>query len=278
VLFSQARFSSTWQENPIVADVDGDYAAEVVMGMSSPCLPSYCPEWDPIFPGLACDSEVDCPGGPCDAGRCRCETDAECGATYGCTDPLADTPGAGRVCRARHRDCLPGLRVYRDARDRWASSRRIWNQHAYAVTNVGDDGAIHAPGDLPPNWSTPGLNNFRQNVQGDLGDVPGPDFTVGRLVAICEGDATRLRADVCNRGGALIDSGVTVIFAREDDATELCRLVTTEPVPPGACATVDCLAPVRADGVFVAISDPDGAVGECIEDNNDAAGEASCLE
>ena len=277
VIFSQARFSSTWQENPIVADVDGDFAAEVVMGMSGACHPDYCPPWDPLFPGLACDVAADCPGGPCVEGRCRCETDAECGATYGCTDPLEGTPGEGRVCRARHLDCVPGLRIYRDARDRWASSRRIWNQHAYSVTNVEEDGRIPRTSEVSPNWSTPGLNNFRQNVQGELTDVPGPDFTVGRLEAICEGEATRLRAEVCNRGGALIDSGVTVIFARADDDTELCRLVTEDPVPPGTCAVVECVAPVRASGEFVAFADPDHVISECLEDNNTASGEASCL-
>jgi hypothetical protein len=277
VVFSQARFSSTWQENPIVADVDADYAAEMVMGMSGPCHPDYCPAWDPLFAGLRCDSEGDCPGGACAGGLCRCSSDAECGATYGCTDPIDGSAAEGLVCRARHLDCQAGLRIYRDARDRWASSRRIWNQHAYSVTNVDEDGRLPRTGEVAPNWSTPGLNNFRQNVQGELSEVPGPDFTVGGLQAICEGDSTRLRAEVCNRGGALIDSGVIVIFRQAEGDAELCRLVTEEPVPPGGCETVECLAPVRAQGEFQALADPDGVVAECVEGNNTAAGEASCL-
>ncbi len=276
VLFSQARFSSTWQENPIVADVDNDYAAEMVMGMSGPCAPSYCPAWDDLFAGLRCDAAADCPGGTCDEGLCRCADDAECGATFGCTAPLAGTPGTGNVCRARHLDCTPQLRIYRDARDRWASSRAIWNQHAYSVTNVEDDGSIPRTSAWRRNWEVTGLNNFRQNVQGELTDVPGPDFTVGRLQAVCEGPDTRIRAEVCNRGGALIDSGVTVIF-RQEGGEELCRLVTPDPVPPGLCAEVECLAPVQADGVFEAVSDPDGVVAECLEGNNTASGWADCL-
>ena len=276
VLFSQARFSSTWQENPIVADVDNDYAAEMVMGMSGPCAPSYCPAWDDLFAGLRCDAASDCPGGTCDEGLCRCADDGECGATFGCTTPLAGTPGTGNVCRARHLDCTPQLRIYRDARDRWASSRAIWNQHAYSVTNVEDDGSIPRTSAWRRNWEVAGLNNFRQNVQGELTDVPGPDFTVGRLQAVCEGENTRIRAEVCNRGGALIDSGVTVIF-RQEGGEELCRLVTPDPVPPGLCAEVECLAPVQADGVFEAVSDPDGVVAECLEGNNTASGWADCL-
>jgi len=276
VLFSQARFSSTWEENAIVADVDGDYAAEIVMSMSGQCNPSYCPEWDPLFAGLQCDVDEDCPGGPCDEGLCRCDSDDDCGFTYGCTDPLPATPGTGQVCRARHLDCEPGLRIYRDARDRWASSRKIWNQHAYFVTNVEEDGTIPSTGSALRNWEVDSLNNFRQNVQGDLTDIPGPDFTVGNLEAVCEGPDTRIVAEVCNRGAALIDSGVTVIF-RQEGGEELCRLVTPDPVPPGMCSEVSCLAPVQADGVFEAVADPDDAIFECIEDNNMAYGIANCL-
>jgi hypothetical protein len=276
VVFSQARFSSTWQENPIVADVDADYAAEMVMGMSGPCVPTYCPAWDQLFAGLRCDTGLDCPSGLCDAGLCRCLADTDCGATYGCTDPLPTSAGSGLVCRARHLDCQPGLRVYRDARDRWATSRMIWNQHPYSVTNVEDDGSIPRTSAWRRNWETTGLNNFRQNVQGALTDVPGPDFTVGRLRAICEGASTRLTAEVCNRGGALIDSGVIVIF-RQSGGAELCRLATPDPVPPGLCAEVECLAPVQADGVFEALADPDGVIAECVEGNNTASGLADCL-
>jgi hypothetical protein len=276
VLFSQARFSSTWEENPIVADVDDDFAAEIVMPMSAQCNPAYCPEWDPLFRGLQCDVDGDCPGGTCSEGYCRCTGDDECGFTYGCTDPLPDTPGTGQVCRARHLECEPGLRVYRDARDRWASSRRIWNQHAYFVTNVEEDGTVPATSAALLNWDVPGLNNFRQNVQGDLTDIPGPDFTVGRLQAVCEGENTRIVAEVCNRGGALIDSGVVVIF-RQEGGDELCRLTTAEPVPPGVCMEVFCVAPVQAEGVFEAVADPDDAILECIEENNLADGVAHCL-
>lgn len=276
VLFSQARFSSTWEENPIVADVDGDNSAEIVMPMSGPCVPAYCPEWDPIFRGLRCDVDGDCPGGPCRDGLCRCTMDAECGATYSCTAPLAGTPGAGQVCRARHRDCQPGLRIYRDARDRWAPSRPLWNQHAYQVTNVLDDGRIPRSSTARANWRTPGLNNFRQNVQGSLRDAPGADLTVGRLSAVCEGPSTRMRAEACNRGRAPLDANITVIF-RHGSGRELCRLRTREPIRPGVCTPVECVAPVPAEGRFEAVVDPDDSLGECTENNNLASGLADCI-
>lgn len=281
VLFSQARFSSTWTENPIVADADGDGSAEMIVGASSPCSTPYCPAVDPIFAGLRCDGAEDCPSGVCDAGLCRCTDDAGCGATYGCTDPLAGTPGSGQVCRAFHRDCVGGVRVYRDARDRWASSRTIWNQHGYHVTNVEEDGTIPRTSAVRDHWSDPMLNSFRQNVQGSLGPTPGSDLTIQSVRAVCgtEG-STDMRATICNRGVVFLDTGVQVVFdqiADDGTRTRLCDLRTTEPVAPGECTTVGCTAPVPADGVFEATADDEALIGECVESNNSARSEADCL-
>lgn len=276
ILFSQARFSSTWHENPIVADVDADSSAEIVIPSSAPCQPGYCPDVDALFKGLRCDAASDCPGGTCDAGFCRCTMDADCGASYACMDPIAGTPGMGRVCRAVHRMCDIGLRVYRDARDRWAPARQIWNQHAYSVTNVNDNGTVPRSSMMMANWRTMGLNNFRQNTQGPPGPVPGADLTVGGLLADCEGDSTRLRATVCNRGLSFLDAGIEVIFRRMGMGMELCRLRTAAPIGPGRCTPVNCVANVQARGIFEAIVDPDEILLECKEGNNTARGEAMC--
>jgi RHS repeat-associated protein len=55
-----------------------------------------------------------------------------------------------------------GIHVLEDIADKWARTRRIWNQHAYHVTNVNEDGTI--PPVEPPHWLLPGLNNFRLNA------------------------------------------------------------------------------------------------------------------
>ena len=46
------------------------------------------------------------------------------------------TPGIGNTCRAEHPNGAKktGIRVLKDKLDRWASSRSIWNQHAYNIT------------------------------------------------------------------------------------------------------------------------------------------------
>jgi hypothetical protein len=61
----------------------------------------------------------------------------------------------------------PTVTVLKDAQDRWIQSRRIWNQHAYHVTNVREDGTI--PKTPKKNFQL--LNTFRTNSQiGKSGD------------------------------------------------------------------------------------------------------------
>ncbi|HWB82409.1 MAG TPA: VCBS repeat-containing protein [Nannocystaceae bacterium] len=64
----------------------------------------------------------------------------------------------------------PALQAIRDADDRWIQARRIWNQHAYYVTNVREDSTI--PQNPVDNWET--LNTFRTNAQIEGGGVCKP--------------------------------------------------------------------------------------------------------
>ena len=61
----------------------------------------------------------------------------------------------------------PTVQVIRDREDRWIAARRIWNQHAYHVTNVREDGTI--PAHEQPSWQH--LNSFRANAQIETGGV-----------------------------------------------------------------------------------------------------------
>ena len=64
----------------------------------------------------------------------------------------------------------PALQVIRDVEDRWIQARRIWNQHAYYVTNVREDGTI--PQFEQPAWEA--LNTFRTNAQIEGGGLCQP--------------------------------------------------------------------------------------------------------
>ena len=55
----------------------------------------------------------------------------------------------------------PTVTVLADAMDRWIPARRIWNQHAYHVSNIREDGTI--PITMKKSWRN--LNTFRANAQ-----------------------------------------------------------------------------------------------------------------
>ncbi|WP_437734444.1 FG-GAP repeat domain-containing protein [Sorangium sp. So ce1335] len=55
----------------------------------------------------------------------------------------------------------PTITVLRDVDERWIPARRIWNQYAYHVTNVREDGTI--PENMKKSWQQ--LNSFRTNSQ-----------------------------------------------------------------------------------------------------------------
>ncbi|MBX3272171.1 MAG: hypothetical protein KF729_18035 [Sandaracinaceae bacterium] len=299
VLFSQARSSCTWYENPVIADVDGDFNAEIVIGDNFNCgpggsaaLPRPCDafgvtaanRWlDPIFAGLRCGENADCVSGRCQDGFCRCSSDAECCAGAGCAStpfycaaPPAGTPGIGDTCRSARPTGTYGIRVYRDAADRWVRSRRIWNQHAYFVTNVSEAGVVPTTSAMSSNWLDPALNNFRQNDQGSAVPDAAPDLTARGTPVECGVDgAATLRVNACNRGTESVGGGLAVGFYVGDPragGTLICRAYTTGVLDPGACEAVSCAwpdVPTERPGAEVwARADDESERVECNEGNN----------
>ena len=106
LLYKRQMASSTWIEEPVVADLDNDGHAELVV-----CADN----------GLGGGSIID-----------------------------------------------TGITIFEDVADHWGRTRRIWNQNAYHITNVSEDGAV--PAVEPANWLTAGLDNFRLNTP-----APGDD-------------------------------------------------------------------------------------------------------
>ncbi len=188
-----------------------------------------------------------------------------------------------------------GIRVWGDETDSWVATRRIWNQHSYHVTNVGELGEI--PRSEPVNWLTATdatvskvMNNFRQNLP-EAEAFAAPDLTVTLAVeaAICG-----LSATVCNVGDIVAGAGVRVTFW--DNATEaelVCEagpVSTSAPLPPGACETVSCaLEPPPAGPIdvracvdnadYACTSQNAGGNNECDENNNRAevTAEEACV-
>ena len=280
VLYSAARTSCTWYENPIVADPDNDDNTEILVGSNTNCSTS-CPGLDPIHTGVRCESGDDCPSGSCDAGFCRCVDDGECPGGHACTAPLPATPGAGaNVCRATHPPgiAISGVRVLRDRLDRWVSSRNLWNQHAYSITNVDDSLGIPSTSQWTAgqNFLDPQLNNYRQNRQGDAPPEALPDITGALDDTTCSlvGDQTVLTGTVCNRGLKAVGSTLPATFYLGDpaDGVVLCVAFTEEPVPVDECREVSCLIDSEITGLITMVTNDDGMGGqstiECFENNN----------
>jgi hypothetical protein len=169
-----------------------------------------------------------------------------------------------------------GIVVLRDVTDRWAASRPVWSQHAYAVTHVGDHGELPRSGAVAWNWRDPELNNFRQNVQGELDALGIPDLTAwspaGPVMLPCVDGVGTLAARVCNRGLLPVGAGTVVAFRQgSESGPELCRTAVTATIDVGACAAVACDATLPAGPVDVyVVADPDAAADECLEANNAA--------
>lgn len=248
VRFATPTTSFTATEASVVADVDGDGHAEMVMISNGA---------DPSAAGWGCNVA---PWNQPDPGGIR--------------PAWAPPPGAG---------AYRGITVLGDVANAWVGTRTLWNQHSYHVTNVCDDrdGACPAPnlyGSIPrfetPNVSLPWLNNFRQNVQ-DEGIFNAPDPTV-RLKVDCA-EPVVLHAYVQNLGQAFLPAGVTVgFFVRRGGVdTLLGTALTPVGLFPGQVAPVDYTAEpadaVTLDDEFVAaiVVDPaNPTFRECREDNN----------
>jgi hypothetical protein len=270
---------------------------------------------DKIYKGLRCLTNADCPSMNCDTGFCRCATDLDCGNTWSapisdgndresglvCTSPIAGTPGTGNVCRMQHGSVdtvavankyFTGVFVYRDVLDRWASSRSMWNQHAYSITNINDDGTIPKTSDWLQNFLDPTLNNYRQNKQGstsaDLADITGALDPANACTATADGGIL-FTGKICNRGlrgvGANLPAAFYVGVGAGDGGTAdggaavlgkpVCQTTSNGPVPVGGCASITCEVPgmdVSGGSTITMVANDAGGgtrlVDECNYDNN----------
>ena len=194
-----------------------------------------------------------------------------------CAEAWPDEPVAG----------THGLFAFGDTNDKWVRTRQVWNQHSYHVTNV------EASGDIPvteaDNWSTPGLNNYRQNVQG-AGVFNAPDLSVAGLslnTSQCP-VSIGIQAQIANTGSLGVESGVPVGFYQGvlPDGELLGVGETTVALLPGQSETlVWSFTPDAADigpwDFYVIVDDEAAGLSltlECGEDNNaGTVGAAACI-
>lgn len=179
-----------------------------------------------------------------------------------------------------------GIYVYGDAEDKWVRTRRVWNQHAYHITNVSGTGAVAGP--EAPSWIVPpGLNNYRQSSQG-AAVFNAPDLQVDLSVGLDDcPNVVELGARVINQGNLGVPAGVVVRFYRgtSEAGTFIGEAATTTALLPGQYEKVLMPYTLMASGdatmtFFVTVDEDDmgtSAFNECLEDNNAAGiGGVSC--
>ncbi|MDH5491823.1 MAG: FG-GAP-like repeat-containing protein [Myxococcales bacterium] len=253
VRWATSTTSFTATEASLVADVDGDGHAEILMVSNR-----------------------------VDTMRWTCNV-----APWTSPDPVTGRPAwEPPPGETAHR----GVTLFRDASNAWVGTRMLWNQHTYHVTNVCDErdsacmparpyGAI--PAGERANWSVPWLNNFRQNVQ-EVGLFDAPDPAISLWV---DCSPMLMRAALRNLGQALLPAGVEVGFYVRDAAagdTLLGTSTTTEPLFPGQAVELVYDASARSEAEFFVAkvhADPALAVfRECRDDNNESSVEqARCV-
>ena len=321
ILFSAKRSSVTSIEGPVIADIDNDGSAEILMGSDAnyscyddggskinPMSPGNSNCVDPLHEGIRCLDDEDCPlSKNCDKNLklCLCETDNDCNTQYApgkntilqqyvCAPPIHPNvgfminpngsssrsmaqprgkrpdgwkQGDYKVCRATRKTTDIGvgdLMIFKDRLDRWVSSRNIWNQHAYNIINIEDDGKVPTPAQWLMNWllkqtgktivgsdaPRPAYNNYRLNKQGQYGAGTVPDIT-GRFIAgsICgtTDDGRRvISGKLCNRGTKPVSTKLPATFFYYDEnaadhrGKKICTSYTNSIVGVGECAQVGC--------------------------------------
>ncbi len=196
--YSFANTSGTTLEYPVIADIDGDHSADVIMG----------------FNGV----------------------------------------GSG------------GLRIISSSSGSWSDARPLWNQHAFSITNINDDGTI--PARPEPSWLV--HNTYRLNALSRGQSLGQPDLALFDL-RLDTSDQSTLRLTAINRG--LADTSSETIVRFYDGTNNSGRLLGSVTLPimeTGKSINVSLTnvdAKSLGENVYAVVDDL-GAVTECVENNN----------
>lgn len=166
-----------------------------------------------------------------------------------------------------------GVFVFGDASDSWVSTRKIWNQHTYHITNINDDGTI--PAMEANNWQT--FNNYRQNLQTVGSMFAAPDLTASYLRIEPGSDTVTLTARIGNGGAVQVGPGMLIAFYDGNPAAGgvlLGTVQTTRLLKPGEFEDVsfNWLTPASGARDIYVVADDNGTrtgtQNECDETNN----------
>lgn len=187
-----------------------------------------------------------------------------------------DADGNAEIVAVANNNCgygpQRGVFVYGSASDSWVSTRKIWNQHSYHITNVNDDGTI--PIREKNNWET--YNNYRQNILPEISGLYDAPDLIPSYVQVSEGGSSfTISARIGNAGVVTVGPGVSVGFYDGDPksgGTLLGTTKTTAYIDPGTYEDVSfTVTSGIIQNLFVSADDDGtltGSVSECNELNN----------
>jgi len=169
-----------------------------------------------------------------------------------------------------------GVTVIGDSNDSWRAGRAVWNQHAYYLTNVEDDGSVPTTPDI--NWES--YNTFRS---GDLGAGQRgeyPDLIVeieDVCTEMCGEDIVVVWGRVGNQGVVAVQEDVIVdlLAVTPSGHVNLISDFVAGPIAPGKLLpTFSLVANVAGIDVRALVltvdggNDSEGLIVECNEDND----------
>lgn len=174
--------------------------------------------------------------------------------------------GAANILIGGNSGSTRGLFALESANQAWAPTRTIWNQHAYHITNINDDGTV--PQNPQPSWLT--HNTYRLNTFADRPALAQPDLAAFELKY--DDVSATLSVIVLNRGLAPTNADATITFfsGNPDDGGVGLGFVTVGPLQPGQerfVAIENVVADSLASEVF-AVIDYSGTAQECDLTNN----------
>ncbi len=241
--FCQCNTTCTHYEYPVIADVNADGHAEILISANNSCSINNCPSSLTVQYGK----------------------DA-------CTDAIMAQ--GGDALKGSH-----GVRAFSSPNRDWVNTRKVYNQHAYSVTNVSDDCSI--PKDPRKNWEVKNLNNFRLNVQPGASYLPDLEISSISSPRSCD-STTPLYFNVKNVGWATAVAGVDVNiwYVNTNGETVLAGTVqTTKDLRPGASESLSYGLTIGSDmpnPANLMLTFTDKVPVECRSDNNQTNYALSC--
>jgi len=177
-----------------------------------------------------------------------------------------------------------GITVLGSANEDWVAARKVWNQHAYSITNINEDLSLPSP--ALHNW--PIYNSFRSaNLgapnQGDRYDtVP---IIEGVCTETCDEGSFKVLLRLGNGGKSILPRGVpsTLYATTETESEALITLWSDLPLDAGTSTEpfileLDSLLYGQATLDWVSDEDEngEGVFEECNEENNLTSVEVGC--